>query len=62
MRPRGEFHPRFLFSLVVGNPVWVYGSVNVDTSPRILHFESGIRGWHGKSLLYEPHKPGFILE
>lgn len=28
-----------------------YGSVNVDTSPRILHLESGIRGWRGKSLL-----------
>lgn len=26
-------------------------SVNVDTSPRILHLESGIRGWRGKSLL-----------
>lgn len=34
-----------------GIPGWVYGSVNVDISPRILHLESGIRGWRGKSLL-----------
>lgn len=54
-------HPRFLFSPPAGIPAWVYGSVNVDTSPRILHFESGIRGWHGESLLYEPRKPGSIL-
>ena len=36
---------------LAGIPGWVYGSVNVDTSPRILHLESGIRGWRGKSLL-----------